>query len=62
MMMGYCLALCIYQIGSLVNGNGFTFGTLVAFLLIAAALYFIFRPNPYKNVKSQKVNAVEAHS
>ncbi len=62
MMMGYCLALCIYQIGSLVNGNGFTFGTLVAFLLIAVSLYFIFRPNPYKDVRKQKVNAVEAHS
>ncbi|MDD6352050.1 MAG: ferrous iron transport protein B [Lachnospiraceae bacterium] len=59
MLMGYCLAMCTYQIGSLVNGV-FTFGTVVAIALILIAVYFIFRPNPYKQRRGNAVSAVEA--
>lgn len=60
MMIGYCLALCTYQIGSAVNGS-FGIGTVVAVVLIALAAYFIFRPNPYNNLRTQNISAVDAH-
>lgn len=47
MLMGYCLSLCVFQIGSLVSG-AFTVGTVVAIALMVIAAYFICRPNPYK--------------
>lgn len=44
--LAYCVALCIYQIGGLVTGEvGFNFFTIVAFALVAALLYLLFRPN-----------------
>lgn len=46
MMIGYCLSLCVYQIGTAVTGS-ISFGTVVAIVLIAIACYFVFRPNPY---------------
>lgn len=50
MLMGYCLAMCTYQIGSLLNGV-FTVGTVVAIALIVIAVYFIFRTNPYAKTR-----------
>lgn len=47
MLMGYCLSLCVFQIGSLVSG-ALTVGTVVAIALMVIAAYFICRPNPYK--------------
>ncbi|MFN2926343.1 ferrous iron transport protein B [Lachnospiraceae bacterium YH-ros2228] len=47
MLMGYCLSLCVFQIGSLVSG-AFTVGTVVAIALMVIAAYFICRSNPYK--------------
>ena len=52
--LAYIVALCIYQIGTLLTGGGFGIGTVVAFVLVAAFLYLLFRP--YKESKSLKVN------
>jgi ferrous iron transport protein B len=52
MMVGYCLSLCVYQIGAWVSGS-FTFGTVVAIALILAACYFVFRPNPYARKRTE---------
>ncbi len=51
MMTGYCLSLCVYQIGAAVTGS-VTFGTVVAIVLIVIACYFVFRPNPYAKKKA----------
>ena len=56
--LAYVVSLCIYQIGTLISTGAFGIGTVVAFLLIAAFIYLLFRP--YKesktlNVKVKKV-------
>ena len=51
MMIGYCLSLCVYQIGAAVTGS-VTFGTVVAIVLIVIACYFVFRPNSYAKKKA----------
>ncbi|MBQ9020761.1 MAG: ferrous iron transporter B [Eggerthellaceae bacterium] len=44
--LAYCVSLCIYQIGGLIMGEvAFNFFTVVAFALVAAMLYLLFRPN-----------------
>ncbi|MBO4619960.1 MAG: fused ferrous iron transport protein A/B [Victivallales bacterium] len=45
-LVGYCLALVVYQIGALFIGGQFGFWTIVAFALVVAALYLVFRPMP----------------
>ena len=52
--LAYVVSLCIYQIGTLLTGGGFGIGTVVAFVLVAAFLYLLFRP--YKESTSLKVN------
>ena len=52
--LAYVVSLCIYQIGTLLTGGGFGIGTVVAFVLVAASLYLLFRP--YKESNSLKVN------
>ena len=52
MGIGYVLAMCAYQIGAFLSGGAFTLGTAVAVALIVAALYFIFRRNPYRKNKT----------
>ena len=56
--LAYVVSLCIYQIGTLISTGAFGIGTVVAFLLVAAFIYLLFRP--YKesktlNVKVKKV-------
>jgi len=56
--LAYVVSLCIYQIGTLISTGAFGVGTVVAFLLVAAFIYLLFRP--YKesktlNVKVKKV-------
>ena len=62
MGIGYVLAMCTYQIGAFLSGGAFTLGTAVAVALIVAALYFIFRRNPYRknNTLDGAVMATEA--
>ena len=52
--LAYVVSLCIYQIGTLLTGGGFGIGTVVAFVLVAAFLYLLFRP--YKESNGLKVN------
>ena len=52
--LAYVVSLCIYQIGTLLTGGGLGIGTVVAFVLVAAFLYLLFRP--YKESNSLKVN------
>ena len=44
----YIVALCVYQIGSLFSGGGFTFWTIVAFAGVIFGLYMLFRPESKK--------------
>jgi len=49
-LLGYVVALCIYQIGMLVTEGAFGIWTVVAFLLVAGFVYLLFRP--YKESKT----------
>ncbi len=54
-IFAYVVALCIYQIGSLVTGAGFGIGTAVAILLVIAFIYLLFRP--YKESDTLKFDS-----
>ena len=54
-IFAYVVALCIYQIGSLVTGAGFGIGTAVAILLVIVFLYLLFRP--YKESETLKFDS-----
>ena len=43
-ILAYAVSLCIYQIGTLITTGTFGIGTAVAFLLIIAFIYLLFRP------------------
>ncbi len=43
-IFAYAVALCVYQFGALFTGNGFTFGTAAALVVLAGFLYLLFRP------------------
>ncbi len=43
--LAYVVSLCIYQFGSLLAGNGFGIGTLVAIVVVVVFLFLLFRPN-----------------
>ena len=53
----YLVALVINQIGRLFTGAGFGVGTVVAFVIIVAFIYLLFRP--YKESKTLEVAAVK---
>jgi len=53
-VLAYVVALCIYQIGTLITTGAFGIGTVVAFLLVLGFLYLLFRP--YKESKTLNVN------
>ena len=43
-ILAYTVSLCIYQIGTLMTTGTFGIGTAVAFLLVIAFIYLLFRP------------------
>lgn len=43
-VLAYLVALCVYQIGTLLTGGGFGIGTAVAFVIVIGFLYLLFRP------------------
>ena len=51
-VLAYIVAMCIYQIGTLITTGAFGIGTVVAFLLVIGLLYLLFRP--YKESKTLK--------
>ena len=56
--LAYVVALCIYQIGTLVTAGTFGIGTVVAILLAVGFLYLLFRP--YKEDTTLKVDVKTA--
>ena len=59
-VLAYCVALMVYQISGLVLGEvAFGPATVVAFIVAAVILYFLFRPDPNKKT-SYKTAAGEA--
>ena len=61
MGVGYGLALCTYQIGMFVSGNGFNLWTAVAIALVLMVMFFVFRPAP-KYEKFSNISAVDARA
>lgn len=59
-MFAYAVSLCVYQIGSLFMGGGFGVGTVVALVVIAAILYMLFRPDPYRDLKVYSKRSVQS--
>ncbi len=53
-VLAYVVALCIYQIGTLITTGAFGIGTVVAFLLVLGFLYLLLRP--YKESKTLNVS------
>ena len=53
-ILAYVVALCIYQIGSLVTAGAFGVGTVIAFLFVLVFIYLLFRP--YEESKTLDVN------
>ena len=41
----YVCSLIVYQLGSLINGVSFGFGTIVGFILLIGLIYLLFRPS-----------------
>ena len=56
--LAYVVALCIYQIGTLITTGAFGIGTVVAILLAVGFLYLLFRP--YKEDTTLKVDVKTA--
>ena len=54
-ILGYVVALCIYQLGTLFTGGTFGVGTVVAILLVIGSGYLLFRP--YKESTSLKIDS-----
>ncbi len=54
-IFAYIVALIVYQIGLLITGAGFSVGTAVAFVLVAALLYGLFR-KPSKVVRKSDLS------
>lgn len=60
-IFAYVVALIIYQIGSVISGEGLNIiGLIVAVILIVVLLYFFFRPNKFDNTKNS-VSSVKAN-
>ncbi len=55
--LAYVVALCIYQIGTLITAGTFGIGTVVAFVLVAFFIYMLFRPYKESNTLNVKVKA-----
>lgn len=53
-VLAYIVAMCIYQIGTLITVGTFGVGTVIAFLFVIGFLYLLFRP--YKESSTLKMN------
>lgn len=52
--LAYVISFLVYQLGLLATGGAFTFTTGIAFVVLAAVLYLLFRKDPYKHDKTVK--------
>ncbi len=59
-IFAYVVCLIVYQIGSLLTGGAFGLGSIVAIILLAALLFMLFRPDPYKDQKVYSKRSVNA--
>ena len=55
--LAYVVALCIYQIGTLITTGAFGIGTVVAFACIIGFIYLLFRPYKESETLNVKVTA-----
>ncbi len=56
----WVMTFIVYQIGSVVMGSGFTAWTAIACVFVAAILFQLFRPDPYKGKTFGSVRSVDA--
>lgn len=56
----WVMTFIVYQIGSVVTGSGFTVWTGIACVFVAAILFQLFRPDPYKGKTFGAVRSVDA--
>lgn len=56
----WVMTFIVYQIGSVVTGAGFTVWTGIACVFVAAILFQLFRPDPYKGKTFGTVRSVDA--
>lgn len=54
-ILGYLVAMCIYQVGTLITAGTFGFSTAIAFALILVFIYLLFKP--YKESNSLNFSA-----
>lgn len=59
-VLAYIVALCIFQIGSLIIEGTFGIGTVIAFLFVIGFIYLLFRP--YKESQTLDMNLKKAVS
>ena len=58
-IFAYVVCFVTYQIGMLVSAGVFGFGTAVGLVLLAAILFLLFRPDPYKDLKVYSRRSVQ---
>ena len=57
-LFAYLVSFMVYQIGCLVVYGTFSVGTVIGFIILAALLFGMFRPDPYKNSELQAKRSV----
>ena len=58
-LFAYVVCLIVYQLGSVLTGGAFGIWTIIALILLAALLFLLFRPDPYKNQKVYSRRSVQ---
>lgn len=61
-VFAYVMTMIVFQIGKLVAYGSFGIGTVVAAVFLVAILFMLFRPDPYKDLKSYSRRSVDAAS
>ena len=61
-IFAYIVTMIVFQIGRLAIYGIFSAATVVAFVFLAAIVFLLFRPDPYKDIKSYSRRSVEAAS
>lgn len=61
-VFAYITTMIVFQVGSLIAYGTFSIGTVIAFIFLAAILFLLFRPDPYKELKSVSRRSVDAAS
>ncbi len=57
-LLAYIVALCVYQVGTLITTGTFGFFTVVAFALIAGFIYLLVRPEKAKSDSKVKLTSI----